>query len=147
MLEGALLMKRIILTILMISVLINALITISYAESEAELLARLLYTECRGEDEKGQLAVAQCVIDRRDTNHNDFKKQDTIKKVITAKNQFAKPGKLTDELLAIAQRAIDGERAYPHHEVLFFRKTKKTGDWWTPYIGEIGKHKFYGCKR
>jgi len=117
------------------------------AESEAELLARLLYAECRGESDEGRLAVAQCVLDRVSTDHRDFRRQDTIRKVITAKNQFAKPGELTDELLDVAKRAIAGERAFPDHEVLFFRATKSTDDWWDKYIGHIGRHAFFGRER
>lgn len=117
------------------------------AESDAEIIARVLFSECRGEDELGQLAVGQCIVDRRDTDYRDFRRQNTIRAVVTAKRQFAGPGRLTPDLLAVAERALNGERAFPEHEVLFFRQTKKDGDWHAPKIDKLGCHTFYGYER
>lgn len=108
--------------------------------SDAELLARLLYAECRGESRRGQLMVAQCVLDRL----ADGSWGSDMKSVIYAYGAFADPGKLTDGLLAVAQSALNGERYDDRHAIIYFRRTRSVKDWFAPYLGHIGQHAFYG---
>lgn len=53
-------------------------------DSEIEMLAKVIYREARGESKEYQAAVAWCVLNRVDAKGYG----DTIKKVITAPNQF-----------------------------------------------------------
>lgn len=115
--------------------------TPKYSTEDAELLARLLWSECRGENRTGQLAVAQCVLDRLE----DGRWGETIAEVISSKRQFAKPGRLTEELLSVAVAALTGERAMPEHRILYFRsKVAGPQNWHAPYLAHIGGHAFYG---
>jgi len=67
------------------------------------LLARLIYTEARGESFKGQVAVGAVAVNRS-TLYNK-----SIQEVIYAKDQFAKVGNKTDEsCLEAAKSALEG---------------------------------------
>jgi spore germination cell wall hydrolase CwlJ-like protein len=113
------------------------------SRQDTELLARLLYAECRGEPREGWLMVAQCVFDRME----DGTWGSTVSEVVYALGQFAVPGQLTDELLAAAESAAMGERFLEGTEILYFRKTQSTADWLAPYMGHIGAHAYYGYER
>ena len=110
------------------------------AETDAELVARVVYAEARGETRDGMLMVAQCILDRL---ANDMF-GDTIIDVVYAPGQFARPGKLDDAILEIAEAALSGERYDETSEILFFRKTRSDADWHAPYLGRIGGHAYYG---
>ncbi len=114
-----------------------------WTQAEAELLARLLYAEARGEPREGQIMVAQCVLDRLESGLWG----DTITRVIYAPGQFAAPGKLTDALLEVAVAALEGERAMPEYSILYFRCARSTGAWYAPYITHYGPHACYGYER
>lgn len=115
----------------------------SWSPEDAELIARVIWSEARGECYEGQLAVAQTIIDRV----ADGRWGDTVSSVVHWPNQFASPGRLTDELLEVAVAALEGERYLPDYEILFFRMTSSTGDWYSPYIEKIGCHALYGYER
>lgn len=109
-------------------------------ESDAESLARRLYAECRGESREGKLMVAQCILDRVADGTWGSK----LETVLSSPNQFAPPGKLTDDLLAVAEAALAGERFSDQYMILYFRETASTGDWYAPYLGHVGGHAYYG---
>lgn len=114
-----------------------------YDQQDAELLARLLYAECRGEPRGGWWLVAQCVMDRLE----DGRWGKTVKEVITAKGQFAKPGLVTNELLEVARATLCGEKVFPHYRILYFRRTSSKSDWHASYLRHVGNHAAYGYKR
>ena len=118
-------------------------VTVSAQEGDAELLARLIYTEARGECRGGQLMVAQTVLDRLE----DGRWGDSVYDVIRSPGQFAGPGRLTPELLEVAQSALDGERYSRSRRILFFRVSRCSGDWYAPFVGRIGGHAYYGHRR
>lgn len=117
--------KRIIILFLLILVVAAticspAMATGTERDTEAEMLAKILYRECRGVPSKTrQAAVAWCVLNRVD--HEDY--PDTIYEVATQKHQFAWVEKtpVTDELYALAQ------------DVLMRWKLEKLG------VGEVGR--------
>jgi spore germination cell wall hydrolase CwlJ-like protein len=107
--------------------------------SEAELLARVLYAECNGEPYEGQLMVAQCVVDRIESGYGD-----TVAEVVYASGQFARPGRLTDNLLEVAAAALNGIKFSYSHKILYFRRSASESDWHAPLLGRIGNHAYYG---
>lgn len=112
----------------------------AYTSAEAELLARVLYSECRGEPVEGQYLVAQCAIDRLESGIWG----DTLKEVLESPNQFAKPGKLDEELLKVSEAVLGGERYDPDVRILYFRRTKSVEDWYAKYLYHVGCHAAYG---
>lgn len=73
--------------------------------TEAVMMAKLLYRECRGVPDKAeQAAVAWCVLNRVD--HEDY--PDTIAEVITQRHQFAwvERTPVREELLELAEDVI-----------------------------------------
>lgn len=110
------------------------------SDTEAELLARILYAECNTESREGRLMVAQCVIDRIESGHWGT----TVSNVVYAPGQFASPGRLTDELLDVAEDALAGEHFNEDYTILYFRRTSGTQAWHAPYLGHIGVHAYYG---
>ena len=91
--------------------------------------------------------MAQCILDR--VKSSEFK-GDTIKAIVSAKGQFygyRAKNPIWDELIEVAERALNGEQAFPEYEVLYFHESRSTKDWHAPYIGRIGGHSFYGYER
>ena len=121
----------------------SALAPFQYTAQDVELMARVLYSECRGEPLEGMLMVGQVVIDRVSTGTWG----DTIEKVIKSPGQFARPGILTDEFYDIAESVLDGERFNENYVILYFRKTKSTANWHARYLGRVGKHSYYGYEK
>lgn len=117
-------------------------------EDDARLIAKVLWTECRGvEDTAQQAAVVWCILNRVD--HEDF--PDTIEGVVKQKHQFAyrSSAPVTEELLSLAQDVIlrwelekldvgDVGRVLPEDYLYFsgngsrnrFRKTYKSKKYW-----------------
>lgn len=89
-------------------------------ETDAEILAKVMYTEARGVGSKTeQAAVAWCVLNRVD--HEDY--PDTVREVVTQRHQFAwrASAPVTEDLLALAQ------------DVLLRYELEKLG------VGEVGR--------
>ena len=97
-------MRRLIATIAATALLI--LPSTAYAaDGDAEMLARVIYTEARGVDSvTEQAAVAWCVLNRVD----DERWGDTVAEVVTERHQFAwdADAPVTDELLALAKDVL-----------------------------------------
>jgi N-acetylmuramoyl-L-alanine amidase len=115
---------------------------IAYTEKDVAELARIVYWEARGEPDKGQIAVANVVINR--AVHRRW--PDTIKDVIAQRNQFTpyrnsryyRVG-IPAHFYGIARRALDGERAVPD-EYCFF-SMGKARRYARDFI-KIGRHYF-----
>ena len=114
----------------------------AYTEADVELLARLIYAEARGETREGQLLIAQCALDRLATGTWG----NTLRKVIYAEGQFAALSRTNEECLEVARAALEGER-YSDATILYFRVTRRTSDWYAPYIQHVGDHALYGYAR
>lgn len=100
----------------------------------------MIHAEARGESRKGQIAVAQCAVDRYfNGNYGD-----TLKLVVTAKDQFAISNSYDDDHMGVAIEVLNGAKAFKNCEILYFRKSTSDDDWFAPYIRKIGQHRFYG---
>lgn len=113
----------------------------NYTQDDCELLAKLLYSECRGEPKDGQYAVATVIANRVESG----KYPSNVPDVIFQKNQFAKPSEMLDiGLLKIATEVLaDGYRAFPPNVLMFQRK--RQGIWYgLRWWCQIGAHNFYG---
>ena len=98
-------MKRIITCVLGIIFALSISTAQAQEFTDAEILAKLMWTECRGVKSKTeQAAVAWCVLNRVD--HEAY--QDTIKEVVLQKYQFAWDvyAPVEPELLALAQDVL-----------------------------------------
>ncbi|MGI5899428.1 MAG: cell wall hydrolase [Christensenellales bacterium] len=118
-----------------------------YSQSDIDELARIIYWEARGEVIEGQLAVANVVINR--LNSDDF--PSTMKGVISQENQFTPYARadyytvsVPDEYYAVAEIALAGDRVVDEN-VLWFRSDSKPDRWYKAvYTISIGGHHFYG---
>ena len=113
-----------------------------WTDDDVRILARLIYSEARGEGRQGMLLVAQCVLDRLEAGRWG----NSIRKVALSK-QFARQGALTDECYDIALEALKGERALPAYKVYYFKVTKSKRGWYADYIEHVGGHAVYGERR
>lgn len=110
---------------------------------DAELLARLVWLEARGEPAEGQQAVAEVVLNR--VAADNF--PNTIREVIyegygTDHQQFAPAGLIdtvepTETQRAAVELAATGERILPA-DVVYFSTEPENGRVW----GKIGNHVF-----
>lgn len=116
------------------------------SEEEMELLAKLVYSEARGESLEGKIAVAAVVINR--VRSEAF--PDTVWDVIYEPRQFTPveqnilPNHVDEVSMRAARLALQGED--PTDGALFFynpRKTKNSDFWKTrTVIKRIGNHNF-----
>ncbi|MFV9511514.1 spore cortex-lytic enzyme [Tepidibacillus sp. LV47] len=117
----------------------------SLSKKEFELLARLVYSEARGEPYKGQVAVAAVVLNRIDSNQ--FPNQ--LRSVIFQDGAFTAVADgqlwLTPNQTA-KNAALDAIRGWdPSYDALYYFNPKTaTSKWiWTrPQIVKIGNHIF-----
>lgn len=115
---------------------------------DAEIIAKVLWTECRGVDSTTeQAAVAWCILNRVDSE----KYPDTVAKVARQRHQFAwrASAPVTDELLALAEDVLlrweleklglgECGRVLPQDYIYFagrggrnhFRNAYKGGEYW-----------------
>ncbi len=117
-----------------------------FSADEAELLARLIHAEARGESLEGQIAVGAVVINR--VKSEDF--PNSLHGVIHQPGQFtpvargALPSTASPRSVEAAKRALAGED--PTHGALFFfnpRRTSNPSFWETRrVIRTIGNHSF-----
>lgn len=136
---------------LMLGVTVLAVPLPAYAAAEytdAEMLAKVIYTEARGvKSVTEQAAVAWCVLNRVD----DDRWGDSVAEVVTERHQFAwdSDAPVTDEFLAMAQDVLlrwelerlnvgDVGRVLPAEYVYFaarrgrnrFRTAYRGGEYW-----------------
>lgn len=112
---------------------------ISFCKKDIDLLAGLIMAEAEGEPYAGKIAVANVVLNRLYSGRWG----DSLKQIIYAKNQFAKPKSYyTEDCWKAALAAINGENKVPEH-ILYFQRAKQSyfyGSWYCT----IGQHNFYG---
>ena len=110
---------------------------------ETKCLATAIYHEANAESVKGQIAVANVIMNRVESK--DF--PNSVCGVISQKSQFSWYGKTkhkyTDETLAIARKMLNN-RQDNTNGALFFHSGKNP--YWTRKMKmtkQIGNHKFY----
>lgn len=119
----------------------------NYNEEDLYWLSRIISTEAKGENVKGQIAVGNVVMNRVMSD----KYPNTIKEVIFQKNQFSPTinGSIYDEptesAIESAKKVLDGE-VVVDSEVLFFYNPKvvSRGSWvrTRATVEDIGNHRF-----
>ena len=107
-------------------------------KEEKQLLAKVVWTEARGESKKGQQAVAEVVLNRLASDRFP----DTLRDVIYGENQF-KSAKHLDKAkpYQLQYEAVDNALYGPYilsDDVYYFATTPKTEKIW----GQIGGHIF-----
>lgn len=116
-------------------------------DEELDLLARLVSAEAKGEPFEGQVAVANVVLNRV----NSDKWPDTITEVIFEPKQFSPVdnGAIYDEptkqSLNAVLVALEGEQVVPK-EVDCFANYKIDFSSWAYYYNQIGNHIFWVSK-
>lgn len=60
----------------------------TYTEAEIDLMARTVYAEAGNQDEIGQRLIVSVILNRLESDMQDFADQDTVAKVINAPSQF-----------------------------------------------------------
>ncbi len=113
-----------------------------YTEQDVEALARIVYWEARGESVKGQIAVANVILNRV----RDNRWPDTVQSVISQKAQFT-PYKsknyftvaIPKRFYTVARRALMGEKAIPDN--YFYFSVGKPHRYAKSFI-RIGNHYF-----
>lgn len=122
--------------------------------ADADLLARVMLSEARGEGEKGMLAVGQVAMNRiRDTSGRF---DDTLSEVLTD-GEFAKPLDVDPNspeyqtAVAMAGAIIDGVAPNPIGDAVYFMNPKKATPEGAakirasgPHLSTLGAHEFYG---
>lgn len=115
---------------------------ISYTDRDVEELARIIFWEAGSESEKGQMAVAEVILNR--VQHSAW--PDTIQGVIYQSSQFTptedpdyKTRPIEDQFYTIAKRVLDGESVLCCDSVTYFSRGKS--DYMaSPF--KIGRHWF-----
>ena len=90
-------------------------------KSEAELLARIVYLEARGEGDKGERAVIETILNRVASK----KFPDSIKKVLSQKNQFStykyrNKAKVRSKELKNIYKVLNGDSKILTKKVVYF---------------------------
>jgi spore germination cell wall hydrolase CwlJ-like protein len=109
-----------------------------YSERDKILIARVVYSEARGELFEGQVAVATVVINRFESGLFGS----SIAKVVFASGQFAITEKYNSKMLLAVEAAIERMGDYPDN--MFFFQASKSRTWRNfVYYKRIGNHSFY----
>ena len=66
----------------------ESVVELRYQEYEAQMVAQTVWGEIRGGTEDEWRLVVWCICNRVDSQHYDFKNQNTIEEVVTARSQF-----------------------------------------------------------
>jgi N-acetylmuramoyl-L-alanine amidase len=123
--------------------------------TEAEIydLQRIVFAEANGEDLKGQILVANVVLNRLKSDLPDFRQQNTLHKVLNAYRQFtpiengaferAKPNEVTKQAVQMALAGVDYSQG-----ALWFRQARNKQSSWHKtrliYLFTHGGHAFFG---
>lgn len=114
-------------------------------QQNVRCLAEAVYREARGESYRGQLAVAQTVINR--TKSAIF--PNSICKVVFQKGQFSWTKNWKNDWRAnydsyqVARVALMGTHSMRDFKALYFHSTTVNPGWKYKKIATIGNHKFY----
>jgi len=102
------------------------------------LIARVVYSEARGELFEGQVAVATVVLNRFESGLFGS----SIAKVVFASGQFAITERYNSKMLLAVEAAIERMGDYPDN--MFFFQASKSRTWRNfVYYKRIGGHSFY----
>jgi spore germination cell wall hydrolase CwlJ-like protein len=120
----------------------------SRLSSEIECLSRAVYYEARGEPVEGQLAVAQVIVNRTES---DGRFPGTICGVIRQRGQFSfdpvgipsKAGRAWRVAVGVARIAFEGGWKQMASDALFFHARSVAPGWRLQRITTIGDHIFY----
>lgn len=118
----------------------------SYSEEDLYWLSRVVSSEAKGESEKGQIAVANVVLNR--VRSGNF--EDTIKGVVFQKKQFSgvydksiykEP---TKEAIESAKKALEGKKVIDDNVYYFYNPKTATSRWLDSrkVAVDIGGHRF-----
>ena len=126
---------------------------IKYTTKELNTLARLMKAEAVGEGNKGMLLVGNVVVNRVVAKCSNFRKTNTLTKVIFQKNAFeGTQSKLfqtgfTSSQKRLAERAVTSYRDHPATASLFFyapgKNRKCPSKFYGPFVGRYKNHCFY----
>ena len=116
---------------------------LKYTKEDLQILSAIIYAEAGNEPTKGQLAVAQVVVNRMLSK----KYPNTIKAVVKQKGQFSVvkngkiPTKTSEKSTANAVAVLKGQRVFSNNVFYFSGKAQRGKKVW----GRIGNHVFcYG---
>jgi len=127
----------------MVSALIGLVaILLTCATPDATDVARVLYSEARGESVAGQVAVAYVIKNRVDSRVSWWGTDYAT--VTEAPWQFHKaaPDMVTPELCAVAEAVLSGEAEDPTHGATHFHALGVVVRWGLTEVGRIGNHVF-----
>ena len=99
---------------------------IKHTTKEVNTLARLIKAEAVGEGNQGMLLVGNVVVNRVVAKCSNFRKTNTLTKVIFQKNAFEGTKSrlfqtgFTSTQKRLAQRAVNSWRGHPATNALFF---------------------------
>jgi spore germination cell wall hydrolase CwlJ-like protein len=119
-------------------------------DAERDCLATAVYFESKGEPLRGQLAVAQVILNR--THSGRF--PTSVCGVVKQKGQFSfvRGGRLPaapraaaawHKAVAVARMAIEGTSERPAPNALFFHARSVSAGWHATRVAQIGNHLFY----
>ena len=119
----------------------------AFSDEDVYLVAQLVYNEAIGEGQAGQMAVAEVVLNR----FNSDRFPNTINGVIYQAGQFEnnqniKHRRPSEELVALTDSVLNGDvRIFGNDQVLFFRNAKGSkSDWGRyPHYATVNHHEFY----
>ena len=115
--------------------------TTALAKTSASCLASVIWGEARGETLRGQLLVAETVLNRlADDNYPD-----TICGVVRQKSQYYTPKGADAETLDLAEKVIAEEVALPVTGATHFHHSRVKPTWAKRFklVAIEGNHRFY----
>jgi N-acetylmuramoyl-L-alanine amidase len=126
---------------------------IAHTEEDVKLLARLMRAEAEGDGTLGMLMVGNTGVNRARVACLDFKKVDTIRKMVyqspggfeaTQKGYFYQRAR--DKDIELARKAIAGKQYHPAQYSLWFFKPSGScpAQWYNQWnVGRYKSHCFY----
>ncbi len=129
---------------------VEAFAAAAASDAEQDCLATAVYFEAKGEPLRGQLAVAQVILNR--TKSGRF--PSSVCGVVRQRGQFSfvRGGRLPSAprasaawrtAVSIARRALDGTSERPAANALFFHARSVSAGWHAVRVAAIGNHFFY----
>lgn len=117
-----------------------------YSSADIQLLYKICHAESRGEGQRGQMAVANVVLNRVKSS----KFPNSIRGVIYQSGQFTPAASKSfssivpsQQVVASVNKVIAGERVFGDN-VLYFKSAKSSAKWRKLKVStQIGRHVFY----